>query len=120
MRLLLLVAAGLSAMSLPSHAEFVDGSKLHEWLLASKRADSKGADHRDYSDASLLYGYLEGVTDVALDGKLLCPLPGGMKVVQVEAVVYKWMNDHPELWHHDGASIVVAAMKSSFCKKDDQ
>lgn len=70
---------------------------------------------------SLCVGYLRGVFDsytanvsAAYISPFICHPPEGLELGQIERIVTKYLNEHPEKLHKSGASLVLAAMGEAF------
>jgi hypothetical protein len=95
-----------------SNAQFFDGQKLYDGLIAYSRAERKAGDIEDVVKASFANGYIMGVAD-ATSTTQWCP-PAGVNPSQLAAVVNKYLTDHPEAWKQSGDDIVRKAIRLAF------
>jgi hypothetical protein len=105
-----IVVAGAATAGDFAPGDFVDGNKLFEQCQSDDPQDSER-----WVKRSLCLGYIAGVAD-ALDGSSFClgSGPTGVRVKQVDDVVYFYLRDHPEHRHNDASSLVTAALKEKF------
>lgn len=68
-------------------------------------------------DGSYASGYVTGVADT-LSGTVFCA-PDRTSAVQIEAIVKKYMADHPEKWNAvTSPALIASALSTAFpCKK---
>lgn len=72
----------------------------------------------------MCFGYIEGLARrdelarwMAPATAYLCELPAGVTKGQMQAIVVRYIREHPETWHFDGASQALMALKKAFCTK---
>jgi hypothetical protein len=101
----------LLAMTVPAHAGFESGNSLKGFC------DTKG-----WQEA-VCSGYVTGVYDM-LEGisseNAIPPLcvPADVTRGQLQAIVLKFLNEHPELLHYSAAALVNIAIRQAFpCTK---
>ena len=63
--------------------------------------------------ADLCSGYILGVHDQMSASRMICPPPGA-STEQAMAVVVKSLNDHPEQWNRQPATLIAAALRVAF------
>lgn len=75
------------------------------------------------ANQSMCFGYIEGLVRrddlarwMAPASAYLCDFPGVTRG-QTYDVIIRYLRDHPETRHHDGASLSLTAMRLAFCKK---
>ena len=102
----------LLAASMPCMA--YTGNDLQEWaqdLEAARKTQSitwKG---------SMLVGYVAGVAET-IKGVIICP-KGMQTHLQNAAIVSKYLEQNPERWSENGATLVTAALRAAYpaCEK---
>ena len=98
-------------------AQFIKGNQLREWLAADDRLENGVRSHIDYTNSASGTFYITGVAETFSVLGLLC-LPNGVTTGQMQAVVSKYLKEHPEKWNNDANPIVYVALSSAFpCPK---
>jgi hypothetical protein len=85
------------------------------WMPASRLStycNSSLPDERNICSAYVA-GIAEVVTNEDYKGYRAC-IPWGADVLQLAAVIKKYLNDHPEELHYNGAGIVAKALGLAF------
>ena len=100
MRRAILVAVGLCCLSQAAAAGTYDGNLLHQ------ACEGK-------SDTPLCDGYMLGIVDVLLKGRVFCP-PPDVTPRQFIDIGKDYLRDHPERRHYAAASLVISALKEKF------
>ena len=93
-----------------AEAGFVDGNKLVTYLREFEKSER--------NDPSVVWegsGIFEGYVVAIADSADVCSFKG-VPVKQVEAVVAKYLNDHPSDWNKPAAVLVRIALREAFCK----
>ena len=105
-----LIASALIACAGSAYA--VTGNELKGWLH-----DNQGIlTSANANDAGLYSGYVGGVSD-ATQGTIWCD-PGNVTHGQFDAIVFKYINDHPERLHLRAEILIKEAMGEAFpCHK---
>jgi hypothetical protein len=66
-------------------------------------------------EKSLCLGYITGVSDVFKDTSIC--YPKGVTAGQIESIVIKYLNEHPDRLHYSADSLVLDALGKAFpCK----
>jgi hypothetical protein len=98
-------------------AQFIKGTQLREWLSADERVENGLQNHVDYTNSASGLGYITGIAETFNVLGLLC-IPDGVTRGQMQAIVSKYLKEHPEKWNSDANPIVYVALSSAFpCKK---
>lgn len=64
-------------------------------------------------------GYILGVFDAASYAGLICPPTLQGATAQALAVALKYLNDHPQEWHHNPGQLIAQGFKAAFpCRKN--
>jgi hypothetical protein len=124
MKPVLLLAVALSTLAMPALAHtgggvFITGEQLHADLQAYTTYYSLGnhSDPNRAMEGSRGVGYVYGTFDALSRIGLIC-VPLDVKVDQAEAVVMKYLQDHPEQWNQSGADLTYYALSGAFhCPK---
>ena len=92
---------------------FVGGAKIHEWSVAAQRTDRQGASEEDFRVADQYLYYVEGVYDSLSQAGRICA-PGNGSAGQIQAMVTKYVNAHPDQWHEAGPVLIYRALHKTF------
>lgn len=110
MAVILLLIASATAQN---RGTYVSGNQLHDFCKAvSLRDGGHTLNSYQYEEASLCVGYIQGVAD-AQD----TDIPDHVKADEVVHVVIKFLEAHPDSWHYNAASVVLAAFRDAYPKK---
>ena len=85
----------------------VNGARL--WASCNSNSESDREDCRDY--ASAIFGIMSN--DSGFFDWRAC-FPSGVSRLQLQAVLTKFLNNHPESLHHSGADLAARAYAESF------
>lgn len=118
----------LVSLAPAASAGFKDGNKLKQELELADRAFSSGGTAPEEwagTDKTIEWsiaanggvGYILGVQDFAEAAGAVCS-PQGVKVVQLTSLVLKYLREHPEQLHMNGAAVTLSALVQAFpCPK---
>lgn len=99
-----------AALYWQAHAGFYTGnelsSKLDEYESASTSA------HTAYQ-SGMYAGYAAGAFDILTHSGTICP-QGRVTTVQVNAIIAKYLRQHPELLNQDAGPLVRSALETAF------
>lgn len=84
-----------------AHASFIDGNKLHKYLISNSDIENTHA-----------WGYIAAIGD-AFNGSTHC-IPEGVSVGQLRDVVKKFLTDTPEVRHRPADVIVYVILKNTY------
>jgi hypothetical protein len=107
MKRAIVAAASILMFSTSADAAYMSGNDL----LAKCEGSSL--------DQITCMSYIIGVADAQgglLEGAKLqsVAMPAGVKPGQLQAIVVKYMKEHPEMLHYEAAQLVYIALKRSF------
>jgi hypothetical protein len=98
-----------------ANAQMMTGATLQQQLTAAQRIQQRQGNSDDYGQGMAAMGYIDGVVD-SFSGKYFC-LPPGATRFEMDAVVLKFLNEHPDFWHYTASAVTTEALKVSFpCK----
>ncbi len=112
MRFVLLVGGVFIASALVSSdalGHFYDGNKLIGDLREYEKAE-RGVSFNGVADGVFI-GFVTGVFDTI--STTLC-ISDDITVRQVQAIVAKYLNEHPEQWGRPAYALVTFALRSAF------
>jgi hypothetical protein len=113
----ILVALLIAFLCSAANAQFVEGTQLHEWILANDRLDNGGKNQVDFINSSTVMFYIAGIAESYRNLGILC-LPNGVSIGQMTSVVGKYLKEHPERWNERANILVISALTNAFpCKK---
>jgi hypothetical protein len=92
-------------------AGFFTGNDLVVLIPEYEKAEAKASDVEDWGKAWLYSGYVSGVYDATQD---LYNIPVSPSRRQINAVVTKYLKNHPEKWSESAANLVIKALKEAF------
>jgi hypothetical protein len=107
------------AWALPAHPNDwgVSGANYIKVWQSSEREDVPEAEKKTFfMDKGFFIGFTFGVAE-SLNG-VLYSLPSGATGAQVNAVVEKYLKEHPEKWNWNARMIIAAALAEAFPKSD--
>ena len=117
------VAGVIAVLLLPGLAQDQHSVSMRGNELAQHCEHVRNCEHRetcsddDMMDFGMCTGYIMGVSDSTQRGVGLC-VPTDVERGQMVKTVIKWMDENPNLLHHDADTVVVAALKAGFpCKR---
>ena len=120
-RLLGALLFAVLVQAFPAQAQWADGNQLKNLGYASQRLDQDRFDIGDPPKEAQFQGYLQGVMDAKVSASEQFCLPPRMKLGQIQAVVIKYLNDHPEQLHLSGDALVTSALMRAFpCTRAQQ
>ena len=107
----------LSLACATASAQFIRGNQLREWIAADDRLENGTPISIDYANSASGLAYVTGIAETFSILGLLC-IPNGVTRGQMQAVVAKYLKEHPEKWNGDANPIVYVALSSAFpCPK---
>lgn len=113
------IAASTMTAAHAAVSNFMGGAKLSLLALAHDRviALDKSMSTDDLYNANRFSGYVLGATDALTTAGVLCPVDG-VTELQLDALVSKYLKDHPDQWAMSGPSIVYSALQPLLgCRK---
>lgn len=119
MRVVLMIIM-LLIFSTSTHANYIRGKHLLEWYYLYKKVENRNPtiDLSDNLFVGSYNGYILGVLDSAEN--ILCT-PFGIKNSQINEIVGKYLEEHPEKMEHPGSNLVYEAVNETFpCKDGDK
>lgn len=106
----------LSSLAQDQHSVSMRGNDL-----AAHCEHIRSCEHRekctddDMLDFGICAGYIEGVSDAVHE--TLC-IPTDVERGQIVNTTIKWMDENPNLLHHDADAVVLSALRAGFpCPK---
>ncbi len=99
-RILLMIS--LLTFSTFSNAEFYTGNDLKQKCAAPSHIDD-----------AICMGYVTGIYDALVSQGALCS-GGGVTIGQLQEIVKKYFNEHPERLHFTAQSLVRSSLREAF------
>lgn len=137
-----LAALFFAVCTCASAQQQLTGATLVKYLESSDRVEQLKGSNEDFGNTMLLGGYLIGIIHVHRQNNLtvlllaaasdkgqkipleaikvgmaltpLLRLPDNLTIDQVRAILRRYLNAHPELWHNEGYTLVVNALAEAF------
>jgi hypothetical protein len=113
--LILGLAVGLAVLLTAGEgrAGFLNGQQLNEICNADALEQIQCSAYiQGVYDAGTLIA--EGIDKRQWQGGWTSCVPDDVKLVQLKAVVKKWLREHPAEWHYFAAGLVAAALQEAF------
>lgn len=100
------------------NANWKSGTDYAQGVLEYKKSEN-GMSDIDYNKIFNFMGYTIGIVD-ALDNKHFC-IPQNSIQGQLNSIIVKYIEAHPDLWHHAAIDLVIWPLKEAFpCSSSTQ
>jgi Rap1a immunity proteins len=115
-KMLICIAILLTTAEVFGDNIYGSGQWLHDDWLANQRIDNHTDQGADVMKAGEYWGFVEATKQIyQLNGGL--DMPPSVAEGQVDAVVGKYLDDHPEEWNQPASVLVYKALRSMFPPK---
>lgn len=88
-----------------------NGYELKQWADADDRVKAGSTFYRDREAGMFWIGYVTGVIETAVTGKLLCPPTMAMDLERVHAFIKKFLSLHRERLQEPAHHLIVTALQ---------
>lgn len=88
-----------------------NGYELKQWADADDRVKAGSTFYRDREAGMFWIGYVTGVIETAVTGKLLCPPTMSMDMERVHAFIKKNLSRHPERLQEPAHHLIVTTLQ---------
>ncbi len=102
--LLLLCPCGRAGMLI------TDGNSLLRFCEMALKTDKSS---NDWSKATYLLGYLDGILD-AQRGETAYKIPAGITPEQIIRVIRKWLEEHPKTLQEDAGFLIILSLIDAY------